>query len=136
MLRIAIALAILGVVAGCTTAPEQPLRRTAEGQAALARLLAGKSAAQPISCMQHYYFSDMTVIDGRTVAFHAPGTAYVVQLSPGCEEIASGGYPLLTTERGGIGLCTGDIARVLDTTTHFTIGSCGIDRIVPYIARR
>lgn len=136
MKRIAIAL-LLGAAAGsCTTGPEQPPRRSMEGEQSLSRLLAGKSAGQPISCMQHYHSADMTTIDGRTVVFHSPGTAYLVQLSPGCDELGRGGYALLTTEHGGTGLCTGDIARVLDTTTRFTAGSCGIDRIVPYSTRR
>lgn len=136
MKRIAIAL-LLGAAAGaCTTAPEQQPRRSPAGQQSLSRLLAGKTAGKPISCMQHYLSADMTPIDGRTVVFHSPGTAYLVQLSPGCDELARGGYALLTTERGGMGLCTGDIARVLDTTTRFTVGSCGVDRIVPYSSRR
>ena len=130
------ALLLLGGAAACTTTADQPPRRTAEGQAALTRLLAGKAAARPVSCMQHYHFNDMTVIDGRTVVFHSAGTAYLVQLSPGCESLANGGYALLTNESGGTGLCRGQIAHVLETSSRFTAGSCGIDQIVPYTARR
>jgi hypothetical protein len=32
-----------------------------------------------------------------------------------------------------MGMCRGDIARVFDTTNHITVGSCGIDAIVPYV---
>ena len=109
---------------------------SAEGQQALGRLLAGRTASAPVSCMPHSSFSDMTVIDGRTIAFRSAGRVYLVQLSSGCEPIAGGGYALQTTERGGTGLCTGDIAHALDTVNRFAIGSCGIDSIVPYAASR
>ena len=128
---------LLGVAAAsCATAPDEPQRRGAEGQQALDRLLAGKSAGAAVSCMPHTSFSDMTVIDGRTIAFRSAGRVYLVQLSPGCDAIAGGGYALQTTERGGTGLCTGDIAHALDTVNRFAIGSCGIESIVPYSASR
>lgn len=121
-------------LASCTMAPPPNGARAAAGQQRLQMLLAGKSPGAPISCLPSYDQNDMQIIDGRTVAFRLGArTVYLVHLSPGCELLGgAGGYALVTKEFGGMGLCRGDIARVFDTTSRITVGSCGIDNIVPY----
>jgi hypothetical protein len=106
----------------------------ARSQQRLQSLLAGKTAGRPISCLPSYNQNDMQIIDGRTVAFRLGArTVYLMHLSPGCELLnGGGGYALVTKEFGGMGLCRGDIARVFDTTSRITVGSCGVDSIVPY----
>jgi hypothetical protein len=128
------ALALAGaLLASCTTGPEPPHQLTLRAQQQLGLLLNGKVAGSPISCLPNYNANDMQVIDGRTVAFKLGSrTVYLMHLSPGCELLGNGGYALVTKQFGGMGMCRGDIARVFDTTSRFTVGSCGIDSIVPY----
>lgn len=126
------ALAAAVTLASCTTAPE-PHQPSPQVQQDLARLLAGKTAGPKMSCLQNYNAYDMQIIDGRTVAFkQGASSVYLMHLSAGCDQLAWGHYALLAKQFGGMGYCQGDIVHVLDTVNHFTVGSCGIDAIVPY----
>jgi hypothetical protein len=125
-------LPLAAALASCTNAPP-PGWYEARNQQELARLLAGKSAGAPISCLPSYNSNDMQILDGRNVAFKLGSRrVFMMQLSPGCELLGGGSYALLTQQFGGMGMCQGDIARVVDTTSQHVVGSCGIERIVPY----
>jgi len=133
-MRAPVALLIGAFLTSCTTAPE-PVQTSPQAQHELATLLAGKTAGPPVSCMPNYNAYDMRIIDGRNVVFRLGAqSVYLMQLSPGCQQLASGHYAMLTRQFGGMGYCQGDIVRVVDTTNHFAVGSCGIDRIVSYRA--
>jgi hypothetical protein len=127
-----ISLLLIGAtLASCTATAEQPIR-SSRGQQEYMSLVAGKTARAPISCLPNYNANDMTVIDGRTLAFRrGTGTVYVAQLTPGCEMLG-GPYALLSRQYGGMGLCRGDIQQVIDVTNRITVGSCTIGAITPY----
>jgi hypothetical protein len=125
----------LAAVLACCTNAAPPGWYEARNQQELARLLAGKTAGAPISCLPSYNSNDMQVIDGRNVAFKLGSRrVYMMHLSPGCELLGGANYALFTQQFGGLGMCQGDIARVLDTSMRTTVGSCGIERIIPYSA--
>ena len=125
-------LLMAAALASCTTAPE-PHQPSPQAQQDLARLLAGKTAGPKMSCLQNYNTYDMQIVDGRTVAFKQGSSGvYLMHLSAGCDQLASGHYALLAKQFGGMGYCQGDIVHVVDTVNHFTVGSCGIEEIVPY----
>ena len=120
------------LLGSCAMAP-QPMMRSPSGQRALDMLMAGKVAGPPISCLPSYNANDMSIIDGRTVAFRVgTGTVYMVQLSDGCGLLGNGNYALLSKPVGGLGLCRGDIQQVFDTMNRQTVGSCVIENITPY----
>jgi hypothetical protein len=128
-----ISLLLLGAVLGSCSTPPQPMMRSPSGQRAYDMLLTGKVAGPPISCLPNYNANDMSVIDGRTVAFRVgTGTAYVVHLSEGCELLGSGNYALVSRQVGGQGLCRGDIQQLLDTMNRITVGGCVIQDITPF----
>jgi hypothetical protein len=131
-------LALVLLAAGLAScAAPQPYRQSPQAQQQLNLLLAGKVPGRPVSCLPNYNANDMQVIDGRNVAFKLGSrTVYMMHLSAGCELLGNGGYALLTKQFGGMGMCQGDIARVFDTTSRFTIGSCAIERIVPFTTAR
>jgi len=128
-----ISLLLLGAtLASCTATAEQPMR-SPRGQQQYLSLLAGKTARPEISCLPNYRANDMTVIDGRKLAFRrGTGTVYVMNITPGCEMVGSGTYALLSRQYGGTGLCRGDIQQVIDTMNRITVGSCTIGAIIPY----
>jgi hypothetical protein len=126
-------LLIGGALASCTTAPPQPMR-TAQGQQQYEQLLAGKVAQAPVSCVPSYRANDMIRIDEQTIAFRDGGNrVYVAHMRGACSNLTSGGsYALVTKSFGSGGLCSGDIARVVDTANHVTVGSCAFGDFIPY----
>jgi hypothetical protein len=120
-------------LASCTTAPPQQAARSADKQAELAQLLAGKVAQQPISCLPHHQSGDMRVIDDDTIAFRdGARRTFVAHMNGGCSNLGSGSYALVTKQFGNADLCRGDIARVVDTLNGFTVGSCSFGDFTPY----
>ncbi len=125
-------LCLAAVLASCSAAP-QPVLRSPSGQRAADALFSGKVAGPPVSCLPNYNANDMSIIDGRTVAFRVgTRTVYMVQLNEGCGLLGTGSYALMTRSFGGTGLCRGDIAQVFDTLNRQTVGSCTVAAIVPY----
>ena len=130
-----ISLLLLGAtLASCTTGPEPAPTRSVRAQQEYTSLIAGKTPRPELSCLPSYNANDMTVIDGRTLAFRrGTGTVYVVNLTPGCELGSGGGYAFVSRQFGGQGLCRGDIQQLMDLTNRITVGSCTIGAIVPYV---
>ena len=125
-------LLLLGAsVAACTTAPPQP--RSAQAEAHLHKLLAGKSAGQPVTCLPSYRSRDMITIDDNTLVFRDSGSrVYVNNLEGGgCANLGRGFYTLVTRTTGS-GLCRGEIAEVADLNSGMTVGSCVLGDFVPY----
>ena len=129
-------LLIGATLASCSTAPPQPVTRSAEGQRSFERLTVGKVAGPPISCIPAYAVKDQTIIDGRTIAYHNSGTTYVAHLSEGCELVGRGNYALFSRKFGTADTCRGDIEQVVDTTNRISVGSCVVGEITPYVRPR
>lgn len=133
MRSLAIAL-IASALAACTTAPE-PMTRSAEAEAQLNRMLAGKTAGTPISCLPSWRSGNMVTIDDNTVVFRdGPNRLYRNDFGGGtCHRLGTGSYALVTRSHSS-SLCSGDIAQVVDVANGFTVGSCVLGEFVPYAA--
>lgn len=132
-----ISLLIAGsILASCTTAPPPPdsAMRSPSGERAYQSLIAGKVPGRPLTCLPNYNSNNMTVIDGRNIAFSVGmRTVYLVRLTAGCDLLGGGGpYALLSRQFGGQGTCRGDIQQVVDTINRTNVGSCTIEEIIPY----
>ena len=101
-MRAIFALGACLILSGCATQP-QPPTQTAEDQAELQKLITGKVAGQPITCLPHYR----------------------------AEDLKSSFYALVTHSNGS-GLCNGDIAQVRDVSHGMIVGSCGLGDFIPY----
>jgi hypothetical protein len=117
---------------GCASYVEQPYQPTARAQEDLRRELAGKVPGRPVDCLQSSRSGDMQVVDDNTILFKEGSRTYVQSPVGGCRPLGSGQYTLVTHSFGGMGLCRGDIARVVDLTGGFTVGSCTLNAFVPY----
>jgi hypothetical protein len=116
----------------CTTAPPDPMR-TAQAQQQYEQLIAGKVAGAPISCLPSYRANDMVKIDDQTIAFRdGRSRVYVAHMRGSCTNLTSSPYALVTRSFTSFGLCNGDIARVVDTGSHVTVGSCAFGDFIPY----
>ena len=124
---------IASALAACTTAPE-PMTRSAEAEAQLGRLLAGKTPGAPMNCLRSWQSGNMVVIDDSTVVFRdSPTRVYRNDFRGGsCSRLGSGSYALVTRTTGS-GLCSGDIAQVVDVSNGITMGSCVLGDFIPYV---
>lgn len=137
MRRLAALTLAAAILAGCATyAADQPAYRSVKNDLEFRKALAGKVPGRPVDCLPSYRSSDMQVIDDNTILFRDGRTTYVQSPRGGCSPLGSGHYTLVTRSHGGMGLCRGDIARVVDLTAGFTVGSCAIESFVPFRAPR
>ncbi len=136
MRGISLLLISVGLVACTTTAAQQQPFRSAGKQLQFDRMLAGKVAGPPQSCLPHYSSNDMVVIDDSTIAFRdGSRRVYVNHMMGGCSNLG-GAYALVTKQFGSANLCRGDIGQVVDLTNHMTVGSCVFGDFIPYIRPR
>ena len=123
-------LLLTAALSACAVGPQPG--RTAEAEAHLDKLLAGKVAGRPVSCLPHYSANDMIVIDDSTVVFRNGRTVYRNDFQGGsCSNLGRGHYALVTRTTGS-GLCRGDIADVRDLSAGIGVGSCVLGDFVPY----
>lgn len=118
------------VVAGCATQPPSP-SQIAESQAELQKLIGGKVAGSPITCLPHYRADDMVRIDDSTIAFRQGSTVFVNHLNGECSNLKNSFYALVT-KGNGMGLCNGDIAQVRDVSHGTIVGACALGDFIPY----
>ncbi len=132
-MRSVIPLLIVGALTGCTYAPAQQAPMVDQrAQARLNQLLAGKVPGRPQSCLAHFRADDMVVIDDYTIAFRDGTNRVWINKPPGgCNLLSAGPYALVTHTSIG-STCRGDIASVMDTINHASVGSCVFSDFVPY----
>jgi hypothetical protein len=131
MRNILIASAALVGLAACSTATEPPIR-SAEAQARYLKLIEGRVAGAPLSCLQSWNADDMRVIDDQTIVFgERSNQVYVANLQSPCDNVGQPGFALVTRTPTSQ-LCSGDIATVVQTTSGMTAGSCVIGTFTPY----
>jgi len=78
----------------------------------------------------------MRVIDEKTIAFRDGPARTVVAHTTGCNNLDGPSYALVTHLVGTADLCTGDIARVVDTATGSVVGSCSFSDFTPFVRPR
>ena len=134
-MRMVSLLVLAALTAGCSTAPPPPDVRSVRAQTRLNKELAGLVPGQPQSCLPHYRAEDMITIDDQTVLFRdGPGRVYRNDFHGGPCTNLGGAYALVTRTTGS-GLCSGDIAQVVDVQNGVTVGSCVFGDFVPYTRR-
>lgn len=117
----------LALATGCAHAPGETT--SAEGEARLAEMLAGKTAGKPQSCIPARPTSDLTIIDETAVVYEAGSTIYVAR-PENPESLDS--WDVLVVERFGGQLCKQDIIRTVDRSSGFTTGVVFLGDFVPY----
>ena len=120
------------VLASCTAVPPAPTR-TAEAQHQYETLLAGKVPQAPMTCLPSNRTENMVRVDENTVVFRESGArVYVNHMQGPCSGLTNSATALVTNEHGS-GPCSGDIARVVDTSANMPVGACAWGEFVPYV---
>lgn len=95
----------------------------------LEKLLEGREAGRPVSCISNYATRDLEILDGVALVYRSGSTLYVnVPRNP--EDIDSD--DILVTRTNGGQFCKLDIVHTVDRTSHFTTGFISLGDFVPY----
>ncbi|MDQ3144888.1 MAG: hypothetical protein M3Q57_08430 [Pseudomonadota bacterium] len=112
-----------------------PPERTMASDARIAQRLAGKVAGAPVRCLPNHRSNDAEVIDRDTILYRDGSTTYVQNTRGACypHNGLSSGYILVTRNTGGLGgLCDGDLAHTVQSSTGSFAGSCSFGPFIPY----
>ena len=124
------AAATLSSCYGAMGAGMAPPMHSAEADAKLRTLLAGKVAGPPRSCLPSRMANNQMTIDHDTIAFRDGSRVYVNNMSSGCGNL--GGYYTLVVRNPTGSLCRGDIAEVANLATGARVGGCVLGDFIPY----
>ncbi len=124
---------LLVALSGCAVSGAEQGQRSLKAQQTLDRYLSGKVAGAPQACLPFYRSDDMIVVDDRTILFR-DGSRRIWRNDPvgGCSGLGRPGTALVTRSFGGTGLCRGEIANIVDTTSGMFVGSCSLGDFVPF----
>ncbi len=101
-----------------------------EGEQRLARMLEGRVAGEPQSCIRSRLSDRFTTIDGTAYVYGRGRTIYV-QRTRNPEQIDD--WDALVQRRfNGSQICKNDITTTIDRTTGFFTGAVFFDDFIPY----
>ena len=121
------------LAASMVAAPVAAARQSPDAQ--LARLLQGRVAGKPVSCINLGRSSDDSIkIPGLAMAYRQGSTWYVNRFSDDCQRLSDD--TILVTRTPGSQLCRGDSADLISASSHMPVGFCIFDDFVPYTKPR
>jgi hypothetical protein len=100
-----------------------------KGEARLAKMLEGRTAGEPVSCITAIRSNGLRVIEHVGVVYDAGKTIYVSRPS---DPKSLGPWDVPIFERLGSQLCKTDLVRTVDRTNGFTTGVVFLGDFVPY----
>lgn len=126
MRALAIALAATALVSGGAAVSAKP-KLTPEQR--LEKLLEGRTAGKPTSCISSADSRDMEVIDGVALVYHSGSTLYVNR-PKNADRLYSD--DILVIRPTGSQLCRLDMVQTVDRMGHFVTGFVNLGDFVPY----
>lgn len=126
MRAFAIALAATALVAGGAAVSAKP-KLTPEQR--LEKLLEGRTAGKPTSCISQSDTRDLEILDGVALVYRS-GTTLYVNKPRNPEDLDSD--DILVIRPTGSQLCRLDMVHTVDRTGHFTTGFINLGDFVPY----
>jgi hypothetical protein len=116
------AMALTGTVASAET-------RAEKSEARLARMLEGRTAGEPVKCINAFNGNNIQVIEHVGIVYDAGRTIYVARTTHP-DQLDSWDVPVI--ERFGSQLCSNDIMRTIDRSSGHITGVLFLDDFVPY----
>jgi hypothetical protein len=116
------ALALAGISGAAARTPE-------ENEAKLARMLEGRTAGEPVSCISALNSNRIEVIEDVGIVYDAGETIYVARPT---NPDALGRNDVVVIDRHGGQLCNTDVIRTVDRYQGYTTGAVFLDKFVPY----
>lgn len=125
MKRIAISL----IAAAAVSATPAIAREKLTGEERLAKILDGREAGKPVSCIPLYQADDTEVID-KTAIVYKVGSTYYVNRPTNADSLDSD--DILVTKTTGSQLCRLDTVNLRDRGSRMYSGFVGLQDFVPY----
>jgi len=94
------------------------------------KLLAGRTAGKPVSCINLNWSRSSEVVPGRAITYRVGGKLYVNQPSSGAEALDDDS--ILVTRTVGSQLCRGEVVNLIDRGSRFPRGFVLLGDFVPY----
>lgn len=119
------AVSALALAGTATAAPRE------SGEAQLAKLLQGRVAGQPTSCIRTFTSNDMKKIEGTALVF---GRGDVIYVNRTTDPASIDEDDALLVRKMGTGseLCKTDIVTTFEPTARFYTGNVFLTEFVPY----
>jgi hypothetical protein len=125
-----LALILAGAALALSGATAVSAKSLAEkNEARLARMLEGRVAGEPVTCINAFRSNDIHVLEKVGIVYDAGNTVYVARLTDP-DMIDAWDVPVI--ERFGGQLCTTDIIRTVDRSSGFFTGAVFLEDFVPY----
>jgi hypothetical protein len=125
MRKLLIALAATALLSGPALQAGQRLTP----QQRLDKLIEGREAGRPVSCINNWDTRDMEVLDGVAIVYRAGSTIYVNR-PENPNDLDSD--DILVTHPTGSQFCRLDMVQTVDRSGHFTTGFVSLGDFVPY----
>lgn len=100
-----------------------------KGEEKLAKLLEGREAGKPVSCIPSTHTNETRVIDKTAIVYKVGSTLYVNRPS---NADALDDDDILVTKQHGSQLCRMDTVQLHDRSSFFWSGFVGLGDFVPY----
>ncbi len=126
MRKLALALATVSALLAGTAATAAPKLTPQER---LDKMIAGREAGKPVSCLNNWDTRDMTVLD-KTALVYRSGNTIWVNRPENARQLDDD--DILVTKTTGSQLCKLDIVQTVDRTGGFWTGFVNLGDFVPY----
>jgi len=120
---------LAGTALALTGATAVSARSAEENEAKLARMLEGRTAGEPVSCISALQSNRLEVIEEVAIVYDAGDTIYVARPS---DPRSLGRDDVIVINRFGGQLCHNDVIRTVDRYQGFTTGAVFLEEFVPY----
>lgn len=104
-------------------------RSAEENEAKLARMLEGRTAGEPVSCISALRSNRIEVIEHVGIVYDAGNTIYVARPT---DRRQLGRDDIVVIDRFGGQLCHNDVIRTVDRYHGHTTGAVFLEEFVPY----
>lgn len=123
------ALLILAAASALVTPAAIQAKPKLTPQQQLDKLLEGRVAGKPVSCLSTFDTRDMQVIDKTAIVY---GTGNVIYVNTTTHPDSLDSDDILVTKTFGSELCSVDTIQLHDRSGGFWRGFVGLDKFVPY----
>jgi hypothetical protein len=128
--KIALSVALLATAVGASAATDETY---AKGEAKLSKLIEGRDAGKPVSCISAYLDGQsMQVIEGTAIVYNTGSTIYVARPD---DPKSLDSNNILVINRFGSQFCKQDVIRTVDRYSGFTTGVVFLGDFTPYKKR-